>query len=159
MFGRSLIILYRISATDWLEKSLPNEPSWRSEDTVRLAPILFEHGIDFLDISSGGTSLLQSVEGGPAYQARFAEDVKRSLPSGHGLLVGSVGTITDGHIAQAVLDKDQADAIFVGRAFQKNPGIVWSFADDLGVAIRNANQIRWGFEGRALKAYGNEEKK
>ncbi|KIK11866.1 hypothetical protein PISMIDRAFT_689989, partial [Pisolithus microcarpus 441] len=30
-------LFFRISATDWLEESLPNEPSWRSEDTVKLA--------------------------------------------------------------------------------------------------------------------------
>ncbi|RDB27989.1 NADPH dehydrogenase afvA [Hypsizygus marmoreus] len=147
-------LFLRISATDWLE-NLPNIPSWKSEDTVRLAPILHEHGVDFLDVSTGGSSLLQHVKGGPAYQAGFAEDVKRSLPEGHGLLVGSVGTITTGHIAQGVLDKGQADAVLVGRGFQKNPGLVWAFADDLGVQIRNANQIRWGFEGRARKALGD----
>ncbi|KAF5379017.1 hypothetical protein D9615_006058 [Tricholomella constricta] len=152
-------LFLRISATDWLEESLPNEPSWTPQDTVRLAPILFEHGVDFLDVSSGGTHPLQKVKGGPAYQAGFAEAVKRSLPAGHGLLVGVVGQITSGHIAQAVLDKGQADAVLVGRGFQKNPGLVWAFADDLGVQIRQANQIGWGFVGRAVKAYGGEEEK
>ncbi|KAG5642724.1 hypothetical protein DXG03_002269 [Asterophora parasitica] len=152
-------LFLRISATDWLEETLPNEPSWTSADTVRFAPILFEHGIDFLDISSGGTHPLQKVKGGPAYQAGFSEAVKRSLPEGHGLLVGTVGQITSGHIAQAVLDKGQADAVFVGRGFQKNPGLVWTFADDLGVEIHQAKQIGWGFAGRAVKAYGGEEEK
>ncbi|KAG5652372.1 hypothetical protein H0H81_005234 [Sphagnurus paluster] len=149
----------RISATDWLEDVLPNEPSWTSQDTVRLAPILFEHGVDFLDISSGGTHPLQKVKGGPAYQACFAEAVKRSLPPDHGLLVGTVGMITSGQIAQGVLDKGQADAVLVGRGFQKNPGLVWMFAEQLGVEIRQANQIGWGFVGRAVKAYGGEEEK
>lgn len=144
-------LFLRISATDWLEESLPNEPSWRSEDTVRLAPILFEHGVDFLDVSSGGNHPMQKIKTGPAYQAPFAEAVKRSLPTGHGLVVSTVGSITDGHIAQGVLDKGQADAVFVGRQFQKNPATVWAFADDLGVQTRRANQIRWAFEGRARK--------
>ena len=34
------------------------------------------------------------------------------------------------------------------RAFQKNPGLVWQFAEDLGVAITVAHQIEWGFKGR-----------
>jgi hypothetical protein len=38
--------------------------------------------------------------------------------------------------------------VFVGRMFQKNPGLVWSFAEELGVEINVANQIRWGFGGR-----------
>lgn len=128
---------------------MPDEPSWRSEDTVRLAPILFDHGVDFLDVSSGANHPKQKVKLGPAYQAHFAEAVKRSLPPGHGLVVGTVGSITDGHIAQGVLDKDQADVAIVGRQFQKNPATVWAFADDLGVQIHKAHQIRWGFEGRA----------
>ena len=64
-------------------------------------------------------------------------------------MIGSVGSITDGHIAQGVLDKGQADVVLVGRQFQKNPATVWAFADDLGVEIQKAKQIGWGFEGRA----------
>lgn len=41
---------------------------------------------------------------------------------GDKILVGSVGMITTGKIAQEILDKGQADAVLVGRAFQKNPG-------------------------------------
>jgi 2,4-dienoyl-CoA reductase-like NADH-dependent reductase (Old Yellow Enzyme family) len=141
----------RISASDWLEESLPNEPSWRSEDTVRLAPILFAHGVDFLDVSSGGNHPKQKIKTGPAYQAHFSEAVKSSLPPGHGLVVGSVGSISNGHVAQGVLDKGQADVVIVGRQFQKNPGTVWAFAEDLGVEIRNANQIGVGFDGRAKR--------
>lgn len=44
----------RISATDWLEESLPGEPAWTFTDTVELAKILAERGVDFLDVSSGG---------------------------------------------------------------------------------------------------------
>ncbi|KAF9459665.1 hypothetical protein BDZ94DRAFT_1267726 [Collybia nuda] len=147
-------LFLRISATDGLEESLPNEPSWRSEDTVRLAPILFAHGVDFLDVSTGGNHPMQRIKPGPAYQAPFAHDVKRSLPEGHGLVVGSVGTINDGHIAQGVLDKGQADVVLVGRQFLKNPGAVWAFADDLRVEIKAANQIAWGFTGRVRKMLG-----
>jgi 2,4-dienoyl-CoA reductase-like NADH-dependent reductase (Old Yellow Enzyme family) len=136
----------RISASDWLEKSLPDEPSWRSEDTVRLAPILAAHGVDLLDISSGGNHPLQKIVGGPAYQAHFAEAVKKATKDT--LIVGAVGSITDGHIAQRVLDQGQADVVLVGRQFQKNPGTVWSMAEDLGVEIHVAHQISWGFKGR-----------
>ncbi|KAG6908055.1 hypothetical protein DXG01_006361 [Tephrocybe rancida] len=141
----------------FLRHVLPKEQSWTSEDTCRLAPILFEHGVDFIDVSTGGSSLLQKVRGGPAYQAPFAEDIKRSLPPSHGLLVGSVGQITSGHIAEAILTKGQADVVLVGRGFQKNPGLVWTFADDLGVEIRQADQIGWGFGGRAAKLLGGKE--
>ncbi|KAL0959744.1 hypothetical protein HGRIS_011435 [Hohenbuehelia grisea] len=144
-------LFYRVSATDWLEESLPNESSWRVEDTVEFAKILAQHGVDLLDVSSGGNHHAQKIKGGPAYQAHFSEAVKRALPADTTLLVSSVGSISDGHIAQEVLDKGQADLVFVGRGFQKNPGLVWSMAEDLGVDINLAHQISWPFKGRGAK--------
>ncbi|KAF9031678.1 FMN-linked oxidoreductase [Hymenopellis radicata] len=138
-------LLFRISATEGLEESLPDTPSWRIEDTVRLAPLLAKHGVDFLDVSAGGNHTKHKFRAGPAYQAYLSEAVKKSNP---GLLVGAVGGINDGHIAQGVLDKGQADAVLVGRAFQRHPGLVWSFAEDLGVEVVLAHQIHWGFRGR-----------
>ncbi len=48
----------------------------------------------------------------------------------------------------AGLVQGQADVVFVGRQFQKNPATVWAFAEDLGVKITVAHQIEWGFGGR-----------
>ncbi|KAK0451355.1 FMN-linked oxidoreductase [Desarmillaria tabescens] len=143
----SMPLFFRISGSECLEKSLPDIPSWRSEDTVRFAPILAQHGVDLLDVSAGGNNIKQTFTSGPAYQAHLAHDVKKTNP---GLLVSAVGRITDGHIAQNVLDGGQADVVFVGRLFTKNPGLVWSFADDLGVTIKVANQI-WGLGGLTRK--------
>ncbi|OAX32123.1 FMN-linked oxidoreductase [Rhizopogon vinicolor AM-OR11-026] len=140
-------LFLRVSATEWLEEVLPNEPSWRVEDTVKLAGILVEHGVDFLDVSSGGNhaKAIMKVDSA-AYQAPFAQVVKEAV--GDRLVVGSVGSINTGKIAQDVLDKGQADVILVGRQFQKNPGTVWAFAADLRVAIKLANQLTVGFLGR-----------
>lgn len=107
-----------------MEEALPDEPSWRAEDTVRLASILAEHGVDFLDVSSGGNHPKAIIKGGPAYQAPFAHAVKQAV--GDKLVVGSVGSIANGVVAQEVLDKGQADVVLVGRFFQKNPAAVWS---------------------------------
>lgn len=63
-------------------------------------------------------------------------------------MVGTVGAIADGLVAQQGLDKGQADVILVGRQFQKNPGTVWAFAEDLGVDVVLAHQISWGFRRR-----------
>ncbi|CDO69103.1 hypothetical protein BN946_scf185042.g5 [Trametes cinnabarina] len=146
-------LFFRVSASEWLEEVFPNEPSWRSEDTVRLAGVLAEHGVDLIDVSSSGNHPAQKIKTGPAYQAHFAEAVKRA--HGDKILVSAVGAINDGQLAQSVLDKGQADVVFVGRMFQKNPGLVWKFADDLGVEIHVAGQIAWGFRGRP-KAVANK---
>lgn len=63
------------------------------------------------------------------------------------MLVGTVGTITSGKQANQLLEEG-LDVAIVGRMFQKNPGLVWAFADELGTQIQVANQIRWGFGGR-----------
>jgi len=46
---------------EWLEESAADEPSWKIEDTVRIAPILAEHGVDLLDVSGGGNALRQKI--------------------------------------------------------------------------------------------------
>ena len=113
---------------------------------MRLAGLLAAHGVDLLDVSSGGAHPAQKIHGGPAYQAPFAERVKRA--HGDRLRVATVGLITDGRTAQRVLDGAMADVVFVGRQFQKNPGAVWQFAEELGVDVTVAHQIEWGFLGR-----------
>ncbi|KAL9099401.1 MAG: hypothetical protein Q9163_005099 [Psora crenata] len=141
---RDMPLFLRISATDWLEEE-PGMDSWKVEDTVRLAEVIAPMGVDLLDVSSGGLHPKQKIKGGPGYQAPFAKAVKEKL--GDKLAVGTVGTITNGKQANQLLEEG-LDLAICGRMFQKNPGLVWQFAEDLGVQINVANQIRWGFGGR-----------
>lgn len=138
-------LFLRISATDWLEEEPSIPESWKLEDTIRLAEILADMGVDLLDVSSGGLHPAQKIKPGPGYQAPFAKAVKEKL--GDKLAVGTVGTITSGKQAQQLLDEG-LDLAIAGRMFQKNPGLVWYWAEELGVQINVANQIRWGFGGR-----------
>ena len=137
-------LFLRISATDWLEES-ENLEGWTVEDTVKLAEIIAGMGVDLLDVSSGGLHPDQKVKTGPGYQAPFAKAVKEKL--GDKIAVGTVGTITSGKQAQQLLEEG-LDLAIVGRMFQKNPGLVWTWAEELGVQVNVANQIRWGFGGR-----------
>ncbi|KZT07007.1 FMN-linked oxidoreductase [Laetiporus sulphureus 93-53] len=142
---RAIILPKCLSSSDWLEEVYPNE-HWGIEDTVRLAPTLAEHGVDLLDVSSGGVHAAQRLKLKPLMQVPFSEAVRRA--HGDKILVSAVGSITDGNDAQSVLDQGAADVVFVGRQFQKNPGAVWAFAEDLGVTITVPHQIEWGFVGR-----------
>ncbi|KDQ58338.1 hypothetical protein JAAARDRAFT_34138 [Jaapia argillacea MUCL 33604] len=144
----SMPLFLRVSATEWLEDVLPaGTPSWSIDETVKLAGILADHGVDFLDVSSGGNNKEQKIhKASQAYQSQFSDAVKKA--HGSKIVVGSVGGYVDGHVAQEVLSQGKADVILVGRQFQKNPGLVWTMADDLGVSIHNAHQIEWGFRGR-----------
>ena len=141
---KDMPLFLRISATDWLEESEKLE-GWTVEDTVKLAEIIAGMGVDLLDVSSGGLHPDQKVKTGPGYQAPFAKAVKEKL--GDKMAVGTVGTITSGKQAQTLLEEG-LDLAIVGRMFQKNPGLVWTWAEELGVQVNVANQIRWGFGGR-----------
>ncbi|KAK5656048.1 hypothetical protein OQA88_5187 [Cercophora sp. LCS_1] len=146
-------LFVRISATDWLEEAEGYEgESWTVEQSVELAKLLAERGVDLLDVSSGGNHPSQKIKGGPGYQAPFAKRIKQAV--GDKLLVATVGSITGGKQAQELLeggkggDDEPLDVVMAGRMFQKNPGLVWAWAEEVGVAIHVANQIGWGFGGR-----------
>lgn len=152
-------LFVRISATDWLDTN-PNwngGPSWTVDDSVKLAQLLAQRGVDVLDVSSGGNHSLQKVVGGPGYQAPFAKAIKAVVKNT--MLVSSVGSIKTGLDAQKIIEGSQdedgsdtpLDLIAAGRMFLKNPGLVWAWADELGVTIHVAHQIGWGFGGRAAK--------
>lgn len=67
------------------------------------------------------------------------------------MAVSSVGAIDSGKLANDLLEKDGLDAVFVARPFQKNPGLVWAWADELDQPVQMPNQIRWGLMGRHQK--------
>jgi 2,4-dienoyl-CoA reductase-like NADH-dependent reductase (Old Yellow Enzyme family) len=142
--GPDVPVFLRVSATDWLESSMPEEHGWKCEDTVRFAEALAAQGaVDLIDISSGGIHNAQKVKAGPAFQVPFAAAVKKAV--GGKMLVAAVGMINNGNLAEKILNEDQVDVILVGRAFQRDTGLAWHFAKDLDVEIAMAAQIRWGF--------------
>lgn len=149
---RDMPLFLRISATDWLEQVPEIKESWTLDQTVKLAPLLAERGVDLLDVSSGGQHPLARYNpansGNP--QIGFAKEVKKAV--GDKMHVSGVGGIKEGKQAESVLNEGTPlDAVMVGRWFQKNPGLVWQFAEDLNISIYLASQIGWGFGGRSTR--------
>lgn len=142
--GPNVPVFLRVSATDWLENSMPDEKGWKLEDTLEFARALAAQGcVDLIDISTGGVHSAQKITAGPAFQAPFAAAVKKAV--GDKMLVAAVGMINNGNLAEKILNEDGTDVILVGRAFQRDTGLTWQFAKDLDVEIAMAGQIRWGF--------------
>ena len=121
--------------------------SWTVAQTARLAPLLADRGVDLLDVSSGGVDPrgVQAIKPGAGYQAHFAQTIKAAV--GDRLAVSAVGGIHSGVLAEELLQAG-LDVVMAGRWFQKNPGLVFSMADDLNADVRMPNQIGWGFGGR-----------
>ena len=108
-------------------------------DIVCLAPILFGNGVDLLDVSSGGLHPARKPQSGPGYQAPpFARDALESS-------ITHPSEDDRRHFAEDILQKGWADVIFVCRQFQKNPGLVFAWGDQLSVNVRMPNRIRWTF--------------
>ncbi|MDF1705998.1 MAG: NADH:flavin oxidoreductase/NADH oxidase [Aeromicrobium sp.] len=121
-------LFVRLSATDWAEGG------WDVEQSTRLAGILKDHGVDLVDVSSGGAVAHQAIEIGPGYQVPFAEAIRR----GADLPVAAVGLITEPAQAQAVLDTGAADAVLLARAAIREPSWPLRAAHELGVAPEDA---------------------
>lgn len=153
----SMPLLVRIPGSDWMSHD-PTVPAWDIDQCVELAKALSkpEMGVDFLDITSAGLMAEQKIISGPGYQAPFSQAVKKAIGSSD-TLVGVVGMIRKGVQAEEMLQSGVGDIVLAGRAFQKNTALVWQWAEELGVEVRLANQIGWGF-GQRSKGGMNGEK-
>ena len=121
-------LFVRLSATDWADGG------WDVEQSTRLAGILKDHGVDLVDVSSGGAVAHQQITVEPGYQVPFAAAIRE----GADLPVAAVGLITEPAQAQAVLDAGSADAVMLARAAIREPSWPLRAAHELGVAPADA---------------------
>jgi 2,4-dienoyl-CoA reductase-like NADH-dependent reductase (Old Yellow Enzyme family) len=121
-------LFVRLSATDWADGG------WDVEQSARLATVLADHGVDLVDVSSGGAVAHQDITVGPGYQVPFAQRVREV----GGLPVSAVGLITEPAQAEQVLADGSADAVMLGRAAIREPSWPLRAAHELGVPRREA---------------------
>jgi len=112
-----LPLFVRISSTDWAETLPASEPGWTIDDSVRLAPLLRDHGVDLIDCSSGGNIPNAKIPVGPGYQVRFAERIRRE----GGIPTAAVGMITDPAQANEIIAAGHADLVFLAREMLRDP--------------------------------------
>ena len=118
-------LLVRISATDWAEEG------WDVEQSVALARLLRERGVDLVDCSSGGLVPRVRIPVAPGYQVAFAERVRREA----GIASGAVGLITDAEHANAIVRDGQADLVLLARQLLRDPYWPLRAARQLGASI------------------------
>ncbi|WP_030147216.1 MULTISPECIES: NADH:flavin oxidoreductase/NADH oxidase [unclassified Streptomyces] len=124
-------LFFRVSATDWLD-----EGGWTPDDTVRFATDLQAHGVDLLDVSTGGNASGVRIPTGPGYQVPFAARVKKETT----LPVAAVGLITEVEQAEKILANGEADAVLLGRELLRNPSWARLAARELGGEVRVPDQ-------------------
>lgn len=119
-----LPLFARISAIDWAEGG------WSIDDSVKLAIILKEKGIDLVDCSSGGVLHNQKIVTGPGYQVPFSEKIKQT-----GILTSAVGLITETKQAEEILKNGKADMISIARESLRDPYFAITASQELGEDI------------------------
>src|SRR5215469_16477972 len=66
-----LPLFVRISATDW------TDGGWTLDESVRLAGILKQHGVDLIDCSSGGNVPQARIPVGPSYHVPLSTRIRK----------------------------------------------------------------------------------
>jgi len=118
-------LFVRISATEW------TEGGWDVDDSVALARVLKEHGVDLIDTSSGGNVAGAKIPTGPGYQAPFAERIRREA----GIATAAVGQITEAAQAEEIVKGGQADLVLLAREMLRDPYWPLHAAEELGVDV------------------------
>ncbi|GCE76284.1 NADH:flavin oxidoreductase/NADH oxidase [Cellulomonas biazotea] len=117
-----LPLLVRVSATDWLPDGLD------VADVAAVAKDLAGHGVDLVDVSSGGNAPA-TIPVGPGYQVPAARTIRETS----GLPVAAVGLVTSPEQAEQVLVDGSADAVLLGRVALRDPSWPLRAAHRLGV--------------------------
>ena len=106
-----LPLFIRISATDWAEGG------WNPDDSVELAKLARGHGVDLVDVSSGGLVPGVKIPLEPGYQVSFAGRIRREA----GVATAAVGLITEPEQANVIIAEGEADLAMLARAELRDP--------------------------------------
>lgn len=106
-----LPLFVRISATDWADGG------WSVDESVELGRLLGQHGVDLVDVSSGGLVPNARIQAGPGFQVPFAARIRNEA----GIPTAAVGLITDPTQANAIIANGEADLVFLAREMLRDP--------------------------------------
>nr|WP_018534687.1 NADH:flavin oxidoreductase/NADH oxidase [Streptomyces sp. SID8379] len=127
-----LPLFFRISATDWLD----GQEGWTADETVRFAAELKAHGVDLIDVSTGGNASGVRIPVGPGYQVPFAARVRNEA----GVPAAAVGLITETQQAEKIIVDGEADAVLLGRELLRDPSFARHAARELGADVHVPDQ-------------------
>tara|TARA_R110002167_G_scaffold318488_2_gene524128 strand:- start:21570 stop:22571 length:1002 start_codon:yes stop_codon:yes gene_type:complete len=136
---RSLIpqempLFVRISAEEWA-------PGGHTiDESVEVAKLLKTNGVDLIDCSSGAVVREQNIPVKANYQVPFAERIRKEV----NIATGAIGLITDVYQADDILDRDEADLIFIGREMLRNPYFSLIGADQVHIVPNWPKQYERG---------------
>ncbi len=116
----------------FLRLSVQDDAGWGPDESVRLARIVKDKGVDVVDCSSGGITGAPVVSSGPVsygYQVPYAEKLRKE----GGVLSMAVGLIVHADQAEQILQQGRADLIALARELLYNPNWPMDAAQKLGL--------------------------
>lgn len=116
----------RISATDWVEGD-----GWDIEQSIALARLVGDRGVDLVDVSSGGTVPNAKIPLQPGYQVPFACRIRSEA----GVATGAVGLLTAPEQVERIIAEDEADVVLLARELLRDPYFPRRAAHALGAEI------------------------
>jgi 2,4-dienoyl-CoA reductase-like NADH-dependent reductase (Old Yellow Enzyme family) len=142
----------------FMRLSCEDDAGWGPSESVRLARLLKERGVDVIDCSSGGMLAHSPMDGLRAqrygYQVPYAEKVRQEV----GVMTMAVGHIVHADQAEGIIKEGRADLIALAREIMNNPSWPMDAAQKLGadpdfrqvprpVAFWLAKRAKSAFEG------------
>lgn len=103
-------LIMRLSATEY------TDAGYGFADLLKMARIYRDQGVDMFDISTGGNAMVR-IHDYPGYQLPYAAELKKTLD----VPVISVGRLESFDLAQAALERGEADMVAIGRGLLKDP--------------------------------------
>lgn len=122
LIPEELPLFMRISATDWVEGG------WDIQHSIILAKHLKKIGVDLIDVSSGGMVPKAHIPVGKGYQIPFAKQIRDQAQ----ILTAAVGLITEVQQANEIITQGDADLVFLGREFLREPYWALKASQELG---------------------------
>ena len=116
----------------FLRLSVEDNAGWGPEQSVALARIVKDKGVDVIDCSSGGmrgSPVVSAGAVGYGYQVPYAAKIREEA----GLATMAVGLIVHADQAEAILQRGEADLIAIAREVLYNPNWPMDAAQKLGV--------------------------
>lgn len=103
-------LFMRISAVEYLEDG------YSLDDMIEAIKVFREHGLDVIDVSSGGASPVPP-KSFPGFQLPYAQRIKNET----GLPTIGCGLITQSLMAEKAIADGKADLVAIGRGILANP--------------------------------------
>ncbi|KAJ3397043.1 hypothetical protein HDU92_001056 [Lobulomyces angularis] len=142
-------IFVRLSASDWLETVLPDSSEefplhWDLKQTVRLARLLRDEGVDVISVSSGGTSPKQTVPFFEQFNTQFSYEISKEITTS---VAGNIRLPSE---AEEIIKSNKASIVLLAREFLKNPNWV------LDALVELNNLKEKGDEGKKLISWPSQ---